>query len=247
MKLRLFLCTTAFLQAIATFAAGNAATDVTNQYVKNPGFDNSSTDGWQVDGEAGSLNADNDCMRFFNGTCHIRQELKGLPKGRYRLSFQGFYRTTWQEQAYERWSTKTENITCFLYAGNAQKKLISIYDASLDYHPEGNAWSPDDGKTYYPDNRVAAKEFLAKGLYWNTLEFEAEGNITIGVICQENEEGNWCIIDNFKLESIIPGGESWIDFTSNALKKAKGYPAADIAEITGLSLEQIEKLHPEML
>jgi len=34
----------------------------------------------------------------------------------------------------------------------------------------------------------------------------------------------------------------------NARKmKAKGYPAADIAEITGLSLEQIEKLHPEML
>ena len=56
-----------------------------------------------------------------------------------------------------------------------------------------------------------------KGMYWNQMEFDAEGSIVIGVECSEYNGNNYCVLDNFKLEYSGATGPMWIDLTDQFL------------------------------
>ena len=186
--------------------------DVTTRFITNTDFDNGNYDGWTVESDAGQKAVSAKIMRFWNGTFHLSQKINYLPKGHYRLSVQGFYRS--QGDSYSAYKNGTEKITAFLYAGEVSKALVSVYSESMT-STAGNR-QEHDGK-YYPDNSTSAAAAFAEGLYNNnSIEFESKGSVTIGVICEEAGSSNYCALDNFKLEyasPIGPDGKSWIDMT----------------------------------
>ena len=205
---------------VTSLATAQTWSDVTNRFITNPAFDNNSNEGWTWESNASTQEVRVNCISFYAGNFDLHQTLSGLPKGTYRLSVQGFYRTTDNNSAYNAYINGQENITAFLYAGQNSQPLASLYSASIDYNANGRCYTPDDVH-YYPDGKEAALAAFAEGLYYNTLEFEAQGEITIGVRCSEYLGSNYCVLDNFMLEyqsPIGPDGKAWIDITSQVLQ-----------------------------
>ena len=205
---------------VTSLATAQTWSDVTNRFITNPAFDNNSNEGWSWESNASTQEVRVNCISFYAGNFDLHQTLSGLPKGTYRLSVQGFYRTTDNNSAYNAYINGQENITAFLYAGQNSQPLASLYSASIDYNANGRCYTPDDVH-YYPDGKEAALAAFAEGLYYNTLECEAQGEITIGVRCSEYLGSNYCVLDNFMLEyqsPIGPDGKAWIDITSQVLQ-----------------------------
>ena len=92
----------------------------------------------------------------------------------------------------------SQNITGYLYAGDHAVPLLSVYSESRDKPVGDNPFHADD--RYYANDMHGASEFFADNHFWNTIEFEGGGTFNIGLRCQQREEANWCIFDNFKLE-----------------------------------------------
>ena len=193
-------------------------TDVTKRFVTNAAFDDDSNEGWTWDATTGTVGVSAGCLRFYSGTCTFSYQLSNLPKGTYRLSVQGFYRSSYD--SYESYRNGTEDITAYLYANDKATPLVSVYSEGLAEPGVGN-WQQHDGR-YYPDNSSSSNAAFVAGLYkGNAIEFEAQGNVTIGVRCEAGESGNYCVLDNFKLEYATPTdeeGNSWIDITSMMVK-----------------------------
>lgn len=189
--------------------------ELTQQFMQNSDFNNGNSDGWTINSNAGQQAVSANVMRFWNGTFDFYQEISSLPKGTYRLSVQGFYRSS--GDSYQAFKNGTEHLTAFLYAGEAKAPLMSVYSYSMT-STVGNRQEHEGH--YYPDNSSSAAAAFNEGLYQgNYVEFEAEGSVIIGIRCQEGETNNYCVFDNFKLEYSTGGGsKSWIDVTNRYLQ-----------------------------
>lgn len=200
------------LPPMAAVQAAETWIDVTD-YITNPGFDDNNSTGWTWESSTGTADANsNHNMRFYSGSFDFHQTLSGLPKGKYRLSVQSFYRDGAQDASYDAYLNDSESLDGELYAGNSSIALVSVYSESLDYNAGGRSWSRDN-QNYYPDGRNAAEIAFDSGMYWNVLEFTAEGDVTIGVRCPVNTSGNYCVIDNFILEYQEGSNDGWTDVT----------------------------------
>ena len=197
MNYKKIISLTVLILSMSATALAKSWIDMTSQLLRNPGFEGNDQTGWTWESNAGSQTARCDCMEFWNGTFNIRQTVKDLPKGRYRLSVQTYYRVGDNWWAYDAHRNGTENITAYMYAGKASQKLVSIYSEPLT-RDVGNCY--ENGGKYFPNAMESARIFFDEGKYWNTMEFEAEGTVDIGLRCSEAEGSNWCIFDNFKLE-----------------------------------------------
>ena len=179
---------------------GKSWVDMTDVLLTNPDFANDDTNGWQWTSNAGSQKTGWGSMEFWNGTFNFWQELKNAPKGKYRLSVQAYYRCERNDNGYPKYQNGTENITGYLYGGDSEKKVVSVYSQYMDSYTNG-CWSPDwTASTFYPNTMESARAAFDEGLYWNTLEFEADGDFRIGLKCENNQDNNWCLFDNFRLE-----------------------------------------------
>ena len=199
------------LLTISSVASADAVwSDITRRFIQNPDFDNGNNDGWTVNSSAGQKAVSAQVMRFYGGTFDFSQQLTALPKGHYRLSVQGFYRH--EADCYQAHQNGTERLTAFLFAGDAKTPLVSVYSEAMT-SAVGNR-QLHDGQ-YYPDNSTSAAAAFAEGLYkGNSIEFETQGNVMIGVRCQEAGSGNYCVFDNFKLEyASAANGKAWVDVT----------------------------------
>ena len=191
--------------------------DVTSRFIENPDFNSGNSDGWTVNSNAGQRSVSAKIMRFWNGTFDFSKQLNRLPKGRYRLTVQGFYRPEGDSDgAYRAHQNGTERLTAYLYAGETSKLLVSVYSEAMT-STEGTR-QQHDGK-FYPDNSVSAAAAFAEGLYQgNSIEFEADGSVTIGIRSEEAGTNNYCAFDNFKLEYVTAiDGKAWIDVTDRFL------------------------------
>lgn len=188
-------------------------TDITQRFMTNPDFNSGNNDGWTVNSSAGQRSVSQKVMRFWNGTFDFSQQLNHLPQGRYRLTVQGFYRPEGDsDNAYWAHVNGTERLTAYLYAGEASTLLVSVYSEDMTY---ADGARQHDGK-YFPDNSGSAAAAFAQGCYQgNSVEFEANGSVTIGVRSQEAGTNNYCAVDNFKLEYATSiDGKAWVDVTS---------------------------------
>lgn len=178
--------------------------DVTNIFIENPRFDNNSDYGWSKTSDAWSQTLRCETMEFWNGTFNLWQDLKNLPKGKYRLSVQAYYRTGDNDPAYAAYRNGTEKITAYLYAGQQKTQLVSVYSYQLPYWVDGcwtyNSGWPNFENRYFPNTMESAAVAFGNGAYQNHLEFETEGNVRIGLINEVWANSNWCIFDNFRLE-----------------------------------------------
>ena len=198
MNLRKLFCIAVWLLATLTGSAEKVWMDVTDRYLTNPQFTDNSREGWTWESNASTQEVRVECISFYSGYYDMHQQLRGLVKGRYRLSVQGFYRIADNETSFSAHNNGTENITASLYAGGEEKKLVSLYSASLTYNAAGRCY--ENGGKYYPDGKEAALAAFDEGLYWNELEFDAEGDVLIGVRCSDYQGNNYTVLDNFKLE-----------------------------------------------
>ncbi|MBR6121131.1 MAG: Ig-like domain-containing protein [Prevotella sp.] len=175
-------------------------TDVTQLFLKNPGFTNNSPSGWERNIFYGSNNMEYGCMEVYNGIFDVYQQLEGLPQGHYRLSVQAFYRAGDHDVAYYNRQEGNEGLTAELYADEAAQTLRSIYEFGFDAY-RSDCWTPDN-YIFYPDRMSSASLAFEQGQYWNQLEFDvdASGVAQVGIRNDDYVQGNWCIFDNFKLE-----------------------------------------------
>ena len=201
--------------------AAQTWTDVTGNFITNPGFDNN--DGWTWETSTGTAGIGSGNIRFFSGSFDFHQTLQKLPRGHYRLSVQTFYRDGGNEEAWQAHQNNSESLDAWLYAGSNTQQVVSIFSESLDYNAAGRCYTPD-GQHYYPDGRDAAGLAFEAGLYWNAMEFDASGTIDIGIRCDINYNSNYCVADNFKLEykgqlpgELEPDEDGWIDVTDYLL------------------------------
>ena len=190
------------LWALLCVSAGLRAewTDVTSYFLKNPSFDGNSNAEWTRNVYASGNDVNYECMEVFNGTFDIYQVLQGLPKGKYRLTVQGYYRAGSNDVAYPAHQDQSEQLTAVLYAGNAEQALHSIYDYSFTRNEQRSCWSPTGSQPYYPNGMSSGNVAFTNEGYVNTLEFEAEGTVQIGIKNENYLDANWCMFDNFKLE-----------------------------------------------
>lgn len=173
--------------------------DVTEQYLTNPGFTNNSSQGWTWTSDANSQTVRCECMEFWNGKFNIYQVLKGLSKGKYRLSVQSYYRCRDNNKGLRDYENGQESITAMMYADDTQQKLTSVYSFYFNEYVNGS-WSPDWVR-FYPNTMESAREAFDKGAYWNEMVFETEGgDVKIGLVNDNFIQSNWCIFTNFRLE-----------------------------------------------
>ena len=184
--------------------ADKAWMDVTAQYVQNPTFAGNSSAGWTTTGEFSKQDVQFECMEIYNGTFNVSQQLTGLPAGKYRLSVQAFFRTRENNNAYQSHQNHSENITAYLFAGDAQTKVHSVYDYEFSNNLSNNCWQTGnwwEGFRYFPNGMASGHDAFEQDLYWNTLEFEiSDDNVAIGLKNATHMNQNWCLFDNFRLE-----------------------------------------------
>ena len=184
--------------------------DITNEYIKNPGFDGNSASGWTWESDAQSQNVRVECMEFWNGKFNIWQSFDNMEKGKYRMSVQAYFRAGENDQTYNAHTNNTENITGYMYANSTKKKLASIYsyelpeyvDGCWTYSSGGGWWWGDWGETkYFPNSMESGRVAFDNGAYMNSMEFELTDNtLVMGLINETRSNNNWCLFDNFKLE-----------------------------------------------
>ena len=126
MYFKRILCVAAWLMATSVMVSAQTWSDVTNRFITNPAFDDNTSDGWTWESNASTQEVRVNCISFYSGQFDLHQQLTGLPKGTYRLSVQGFYRTTDNNSAYNAHQNGNEDITASLYAGDNSVKLMSL-------------------------------------------------------------------------------------------------------------------------
>lgn len=202
--------------------------DVTDQYITNPRFDNSTTAGWTWTSNAGSRTCDWGGMEFWNGTFDFHQTINSLPPGKYRVSMQGYYRVKENDPGYSEYQAGMEAITAMFYANEACVPVVSIYSQSLEEDYNYGCWTPNGwgngwGRSiYFPNNMESGAHCFELGMYNNQVETEVtDGTLTIRVLEEyHNYSGNWIMFDNFKLEYYgqqIPVKEITLNHTNLSL------------------------------
>lgn len=183
----------------------------------NPNF-SEGTKGWTSEGKNADVNGyrgDEDvagngsgnykrnyCCEVFNGNFNFYQKAKGAPAGKYRLSFQGYYRYGGHGvgPAVTAREAGTELLNTTLFANNESAPLMSILDESYNPAPSSGGWSEASfasGDSYFvPNNMDAASVAFNDGKYTATMDFSVtSGDLTIGVKKETTVTNDWTIFD----------------------------------------------------
>ena len=175
--------------------------DVTSEYVKNAGFDSNSNAGWTFTSDAWGQNLNYEAMEFWNGTFDIWQTV-AVPSGKYRVSVQSYFRTGDNWDAYNRYTSGSDNVTGYLYANSDKKALANVYSESLSENIYNNCWTPGWGsQSYFPNGMASGSYCFGNGMYENSVETDVtDGMLRFGLVNEEWASNNWCMFDNFRLE-----------------------------------------------
>ena len=217
--------------------------DITKSYITNPSFDNNSKAGWTItkfrNGVSVTYATDTrvGAQESWWGTTTIQQSVTLPQAGRYRLSVKGFFRVdNGTNTGYNTFRDGEEEMTAFLFAGDKQVPMASYYSAYLDPDNYSEWGSNGNGNPYWiaPDDNCLCNNMenavyqFEHGYYQNSLTFEIDSpsTLSIGVRNDVDIEGNWLIIDDWKLEKygeeVLPTGLS-LDKSQLPLKVGETY------------------------
>ena len=176
--------------------------DVTDAYIVNPRFDDN-TKGWDIECDVANTRVVYGGLEFWSGWFKISQDVS-LPNGKYRLSLQAYYRTADDNTAFQAHANGYEELTAIIYANDNDVPVVSVYSDHLDEDGPGGfymAMDKDYNFCYYPASVDAGAHCFELGMYNNTLEVKVtDGTLSFGIYCWQYLSGNWCMMDNFKLE-----------------------------------------------
>ena len=187
-------------------------TDVTEQMIINPTFENNSREGWSL-WCYGACNVSYEALESFNGWFDFSQQISA-PAGKYRLSCNAYYRAGSNYDAYNYYKQGTElPLWVLLYAGDSSTRIPAVYDY---YRTDQPTWwggwyevETNGEVRQYPDNMQNGAMMFSEDDYRTTLTFTHDGGaLTLGVRSnsedvygtQTNYTSDWCMMDNFKLE-----------------------------------------------
>ncbi len=158
----------------------------------NPGMDNAT--GWTP---APTVNYS--CGEFYEKTFNMKQTLKDLPIGTFRLMMQGFQRPGTTADSYNAWAAGNNKVNAMLYAGSKSTKIAHIAESA-----QPTRLHTDDkqvgGKYYVPNTMLSSSKYFAKGLYDNSVFVTTTSNtLTVGLRSSSMPTSYWCIFDNFRL------------------------------------------------
>lgn len=223
-----------WMMAMPLSLAAQSWIDVTDSYLENPEFENNSTAGWTWSSDAGSQTSNYGGMEFWYGTFDFYQTLTDLPVGTYRVSAQGYYRTTNNNTGYNNYQAGTEEITAYLYANEAKVKVASIYSESLSENYAWGCWEADRWNSiYFPNNMQSGAYCFEQGMYQNQVQVDVtDGVLKLGFINETYTRDNWCMFDNFKLEyyGVVTNVAS-INLSATSLEMITGEEARLTAEV----------------
>lgn len=187
--------------------AEEAWIDLTENYIKNAGYDNNSADYWEGTalGFVGPLSN----AEHYQKNYDTYQVLTGLTPGKYRVSLQAYYRAGESGSDYNH----------FMYDGDSYRHAQLYATSSVDDYSTpicyassaaqsqslGGATSTvgDWGNTLYiPNNMEAAHYWFEAGYYDNSVECEVgdDGQLRIGIRKSTTLSGDWTCIDNWRIE-----------------------------------------------
>lgn len=178
--------------------------DVTDEYVKNPRFDNNNLSGW-LGTPFGAANP-RENAEHYNTTYNTYQNLTGLKAGRYRLSLKAFYRAGNSANDYSLYNAGMSDYQLSeLYAygngiDNAAK--IQFLGSGAMIRSLGGGTQTVGGHLYVPNNMEAAHYWFEAGYYDNSVECEVgtDGMLTIGIRKNQTISQDWTCLDSWKLE-----------------------------------------------
>ncbi len=150
-------------------------------------------------GSGNTIINNTNCEIWSNTNSNIKQTLTGLPKGTYKLSCYGLYRDGGPADAATNRTNDTETLRAFLYAGDAEVALMSIFEYAGAHGIAGTSTSFGNA----PNSNEQAALHFAEGDYLNTLLFEVTedgGSVTIGIRKDEMVGNDWAVFDNFDLK-----------------------------------------------
>ncbi len=181
-------------------------TDMT-EWIVNPRFEGNSKSGWTVTkadyNEATNYNE----QEFWNNSSFsCKQTVTGLPKGRYRLSCQGYYRAGSNTAAASSHAAGTEALNARLFAtpgtrDRQQTPLLSVFAEAGTMGFLG----VNTSLGYVPNNMEQASQYFCDGRYAdNSVEFNVEEgeSVELGIEKSSKINDDWTIFTGFKLVRI---------------------------------------------
>ena len=180
-----------------------AGTDMTH-YIVNPRFEGNTRAGWEMK-KADQNEATNYCEQEFwnNSSFSLKQSIKGLPAGKYRLTCQGFYRAGSRTAAATAHANGNEALNATLYAQSVDNDKVSaplqsIFDEAGKMGNLGESTS----EGYVPNTMEQAWQYFSTGLYAdNAVELTVgKGqDVEIGIEKSTKINEDWSIFTNFRL------------------------------------------------
>ena len=149
--------------------------------------------------DKGGINCNRVWESWNSSSLSMTQDLATLPAGEYRMSVQGFYKSS---DGVKRPYFFAQNST----SGKVQRNLMLVSEGEHDNtNCAANATEGDDNGQYY------ASKCIYYGHYQNPWIYFVVGNdnesTTIGIKKEEYIASDWLIYDNFKLEYLGTGYE----------------------------------------
>ena len=186
--------------------------------IKSPDFANNDTrySSWTKTGtwaRGGDANGDwgrgSMIVESFNsGDNNEISQILNVPNGKYKLTFQGFYRDGSVDEVGSKYANGTEEIRAKFYANRTEASLRSIIDPDHTSALTGPDRWPKATNGYYVPNSMAdcSRCMNLENVYLNTpIEvLVTDGILKIGVKKTGSVENDWVIIDNFKLTYLTP-------------------------------------------
>lgn len=184
-------CVGTYLNYLRSEAAQGRPADLT-MLLTNADFSEGSK-GWNCRPTFTAANGQ--VAEYFNTNFDFSQTVTGLPKGKYEVSVQSFYREGSIETALATHDNDSEKHYASFYANGQTTPIMSLYDDAVTHYNV----SPYS----YPNNVGEAQvAFNRYGLYTNTIQLTlpTSGNITLGIRKNKGVADDWCCFDNFRLK-----------------------------------------------
>mgnify|MGYP002623969763 CR=1 FL=1 len=140
--------------------------------------------------------------KFNTAAYNISQRLEGIPNGVYSLSVQGYYRNGSNSVASAAHNNETEELLPYLYAGNKQASLPSVFSCARSSSSGG--WATSTAAGYVPNSQSDAANCFDsdESVYLTTIRdiVVVDGTLTIGIAKENKTVANdWMCFDNFTL------------------------------------------------
>ena len=180
------------------------------------GGDVNASDGWVSSLDGGKAENKDLVYEFYDTkSCDLHQTLYHLPKGYYRVVYNGLYRAGELVSAalVRRDSADSWHAEAYVKAGQGKwsEKLQSIFDGVSEYKYDtsdrvlADSLFPDSPQLLYHctvDSRVGARTAFEAGEYEGNFCFQVseEGqDVVLGVCKNEYVKNDWLCFDNFRL------------------------------------------------